>query len=33
MQDENTEGMVALHREGSDLLRRTQTELGVYERG
>ena len=33
MQDEHIEGLVALHREGCDLLRRAQTELGVYERG
>jgi hypothetical protein len=33
MQDENMEGLVALHRQGSDLFSRTQTELGVYERG
>ena len=33
MQNEHLEGPVALHREGCDLLRRAQTELGVYERG
>jgi hypothetical protein len=33
MQDEHMEGLLTLHREGRDLLRRAQTELGVYERG
>ena len=33
MQDEQLDGLVALHRDGCDLLRRAQTELGVYERG
>jgi hypothetical protein len=33
MQDEHIEGLVALHREGCNLLRRAQTVLGVYERG
>jgi hypothetical protein len=33
MQDEHMEGLDALHREGCDRLRHTQTELGVYERG
>jgi hypothetical protein len=33
MQDEHIEGLLALDREGCGLLRRAQTELGVYERG
>ena len=33
MQNQHMEGLVALHREGCDLLRRAQTGLGVYRRG